>query len=115
MGGRAALEAARRRAGRAVRKPAFGVVVISPLILAGAVGASSQSPVAPIRDSAVTPLAAVEPSPGSQSGASVVAVTKTPTPFHIAAATVSAPPPSVVVNSPGTLRIPAIALSAYRN
>jgi membrane-bound lytic murein transglycosylase B len=115
IGGRAALEAARRRAGRAVRKPAFGVVVISPLILAGAVGASSQSPVAPVRDSAVTPLAAVELSPGSRSGASVVAVTKTPTPFHIAAATVSAPPPSVVVNSPGTLRIPAIALSAYRN
>jgi membrane-bound lytic murein transglycosylase B len=63
----------------------------------------------------VTPLAAVEPSPGSRSGASVVAVTKTPTPFHIAAATLSAPPPSVVVNSPGTLRIPAVALAAYRN
>jgi hypothetical protein len=61
------------------------------------------------------PLAAVAPSPGSRSGASVVAVTKTPTPFHIAAATTSAPAPSVVVNSPGTLRIPAIVLSAYRN
>jgi membrane-bound lytic murein transglycosylase B len=45
----------------------------------------------------------------------VVAVTKAPTAFHIAAATVSAPPPSVVVNSPGSLRIPAIALAAYRN
>jgi len=44
-----------------------------------------------------------------------VAVTKAPTAFHIAAATVSAPPPSAVVNSPGALRIPAIALSAYRN
>jgi len=98
-----------------VSKPAFGVAVISPLILAGAVGASSSSPVAPIRDSAVTPLAAVEPSPGSRSGPTVVAVTKTPTAFHIAAATVSAPPPSAVVNSPGTLRIPAMALSAYRN
>jgi hypothetical protein len=63
----------------------------------------------------VTPLAAVEPSPGGRTGASVVAVTKTPTAFHIAAATVSAPPPSAVVNSPGTLRIPAIVLSAYRN
>ena len=115
IGGRAALEAARRRAGRAVRKPAFGVAIITPLILAGAVGASAPSPIAPVRDSAVTPLAAVEPSPGSRSGASVVAVTKTPTAFHIAAATVSAPPPSVVVNSPGPLRIPAMALSAYRN
>jgi membrane-bound lytic murein transglycosylase B len=63
----------------------------------------------------VTPMAATEPSPGARTGASVVAVTKTPTAFHIAAATASAPPPSVVVNSPGSLRIPAIALSAYRN
>ena len=115
IGGRAALEAARRRAGRAVRKPAFGVVILTPLILAGAVGASAQPPLAPLRDSAVTPLASVASSSGGRSGASVVAVTKTPTPFHIAAATLSAPPPSVVVNSPGTLRIPAMALSAYRN
>jgi membrane-bound lytic murein transglycosylase B len=115
IGGRAALEAARRQAGRAVRKPAFGVVILAPLILVGAVGASAPSTLAPVRDSEVTPLAAVEPSAGSRSGASVVAVTKTPTPFHIAAATVSAPPPSAVVNSPGALRIPAVALSAYRN
>jgi membrane-bound lytic murein transglycosylase B len=115
IGGRAALEAARRRAGRAVRKPAFGVVIITPLILAGAVGASAPSTVAPLRDSAVTPLAAVESSSVDRSGPSVVAVTKAPSAFHIAAATISAPPPSVVVNSPGALRIPAIALSAYRN
>ena len=115
IGGRAALEAVRRRAGRANRKPVFGVAIITPFILAGAVGASAPSPITPIRDSAVTPLAAVEPSPGNRSGASVVAVTKAPSAFHIAAATISAPPPSVVVNSPGTLRIPAMALSAYRN
>ena len=115
IGGGAALEAARRRAGRAVRKPAFGVVIITPLILAGAVGASAPSTVAPLRDSAVTPLAAVESSSVDRSGPSVVAVTKAPSAFHIAAATISAPPPSVVVNSPGALRIPAIALSAYRN
>jgi membrane-bound lytic murein transglycosylase B len=98
-----------------MRKPAFGVAIISPLILAGAVGASAPSTVAPIRDSAVTPLAAVESSSGNRPGVSVVAVTKTPTPFHIAAGSVSAPPPSAVVNSPGSLRIPAMALSAYRN
>jgi membrane-bound lytic murein transglycosylase B len=115
IGGGAALEAARRRAGRAVRAPAFGVVVITPIILAGAVGASAPSPGASVRNSPVTPLAAVEPSPGERSGASVVAVTKSPTAFHIAAATVSAPPPAAIVNSPGTLRIPAMALSAYRN
>jgi membrane-bound lytic murein transglycosylase B len=99
-----------------VRTPAFGIAIITPIILAGAVGASAPSGTAPLRDNAVTPLAAVQSSSGTRSGASVVAVTKTPTPFHIAAtANVSAPPPAVVVNSPGTLRIPAMALSAYRN
>jgi Transglycosylase SLT domain len=96
-------------------RDAFGVAVITPIILAGAVGASAPSPHAPIRNSAVTPLAAVEPSSAGRSGASVVAVTKTPTAFHIAYTTASGPPPAVVVNSPGTLRIPAMALSAYRN
>jgi membrane-bound lytic murein transglycosylase B len=94
---------------------AVGIAVLTPLILAGAVGASSPAPSAP-RDAAVTPLAAVvEPSPRDRSGPSVVAVTKSPSAFHIAAATVSAPPPAIVVNSPGSLRIPATALSAYRN
>jgi membrane-bound lytic murein transglycosylase B len=60
-------------------------------------------------------LAAVESSSGGRSGASVVAVTKTPTAFHIAAGNVSAPPPAAITNSPGTLRIPSMALSAYRN
>jgi membrane-bound lytic murein transglycosylase B len=95
-----------------VGKPAFGVVILAPLILAGAVGASAPTP---IRDSAVTPLAAVSSSATNHDGASVVAVKKSPTAFHIAATTISAPPPSAVVNSPGALRIPAVALSAYRN
>ena len=98
-----------------MRTPVFGVAVITPLILAGAVGASAPSPNAPASGAAVTPLAAVEPSQRDGSGASVVAVTKTPTALHIATANVSAPPPAVVVNSPGTLRIPAMALTAYRN
>lgn len=98
-----------------MRTPAFGVAVLAPLIWAGAVGASAPPPAAPVRASAVTPLAAVEIPPGDRSGASVVAVTKTPTPFHIATESSAAPPPAVVVNSPGSLRIPAVALSAYRN
>ena len=49
------------------------------------------------------------------SGATVVALTKQPTNFHFAAATLSAPPPAIVVNSPGAMRIPAMALAAYRN
>ena len=96
--------------------PAFGVAaVLTPLVLAGAVGGAAPSSNAPSRDSAVMPLALVEPSAGEDSGASVVAVAKTPTPFHTVAGSSSSPPPAAVVNSPGTLRIPAMALAAYRN
>lgn len=96
--------------------PAFGVAaVLAPLVLAGAVGASAPSANLPNRDSAVMPLAAVELSPEDRSGASVVAVTKTPSPVRIAASNSSAPPPAAVVNSPGALRIPSMALAAYRN
>ncbi len=99
-----------------MRTPAFGVAAITPLVFAGAVGASAPSPFAPVRDPAVTPLAAVAPSPGDRSGASVVAVTKSPSAFHIAStAGISGPPPAVVVSSPGMLRIPMVALNAYRN
>ena len=64
----------------------------------------------------VTPLAAVAPStPVDLSGPSVVAMARPPAEMHVAAATTSAPPPAVVVTAPGALRIPAIALSAYRN
>ena len=75
-----------------MRTPVFGVAVITPLILAGAAGASAPSPNAPASGASVTPLAAVEPSQRDGSGASVVAVTKTPTALHIATANVSAPP-----------------------
>ncbi|MGH3677044.1 MAG: lytic murein transglycosylase, partial [Mycobacterium sp.] len=115
IGGGAALEAVRHHAVRVVRTPAFGIAAIAPLVFAGAVGASAPPPSAPVRDAAVTPLAAVAPKPGDRAGATVVAVTKAPSPFHIASANVSAPPPAVVVNSPGTLRIPTMALNAYRN
>jgi membrane-bound lytic murein transglycosylase B len=105
----------RRRAGRAIRTPAFGIVALTPLVFAGAVGASSPSPSAPVRNSAITPMAAVAPSAVERSGAAVVAVTRPPTALHIATANVSAPPPALVVNSPGALRIPTMALDAYRN
>ena len=61
-------------------------------------------------------LTAAVPDPDAITGPSVVPVSRPPTSFHVAAAsTVSAPPPAVVVNSPGALRIPAMALQAYRN
>ena len=100
------------------RTPAFGVAVLTPLMLAAAVGASGPSgpALAPMRADDVTPLAAVAPStPVDLTGPSVVAMAKPPAAMHVAAATTSAPPPAVVVSAPGALRIPAIALSAYRN
>jgi membrane-bound lytic murein transglycosylase B len=115
IGGGAALEAVRDCAARVMRSPVLGIAAITPIVFAGAVAASPGT-VSPVRDSAVTPLAAVAPSPVNPDGASVVAATKTPTPFHIAStASISGPPPSVVVSSPGTLRIPMIALNAYQN
>ena len=115
IGAGARLEAVRRHATRVMRSPALGIVAITPIVFAGAVGASSPS-ATPIHDAAVTPLAAVAPSPINPDGASVVAVTKIPMPFHIAsAAGISGPPPAAVVSSPGTLRIPMMALNAYQN
>jgi membrane-bound lytic murein transglycosylase B len=103
------------RVSRVVRTPAFGLAMLTPIVLAGAVGAAPSRLGAPVYETDVTPLAAVSPSHGDSSGATVVALTKQPTNFRVAAATVSAPPPPIVLNSPGAMRIPAVALAAYRN
>lgn len=112
-------EPARGRLARLARTPLFPVAVLSPLVLAAAVGAAGPStPVAPNADGAieVSPMAAVAPTrPVDMTGPTVVAVAKAPDAFRVAAATSSAPPPAAVVSAPGALRIPAIALSAYRN
>jgi membrane-bound lytic murein transglycosylase B len=103
------------RVSRVARKPAFGIAVLTPLVLAGAVGAAPDLPHAPVVGTNVRPLAAVSPQTDS-SGATVVALSKQPTDFHFAAAiTPSVPPPAIVVSSPGSMRIPAVALAAYRN
>jgi membrane-bound lytic murein transglycosylase B len=107
----------RQRARRATRSPAFGIAVITPLVFAGAVGgAPSLLPTKPsaVR-AAITPVAAVSHSGPNMSGPGVIAVQHPPTSFHVAAATISAPPPPMIVNAPGALGIPTIALSAYRN
>ena len=114
MGGGSAYAEVRRRAHRVVRTPAFGVAMIVPLILLLAVGASAPSPRHAVADDGITPLAAVART-GDDAGVVVVAATRAPTPFRFAMANLSAPPPPIVVNSPGSLGIPAIALSAYRN
>ncbi len=94
-----------------------GFIVITTLIFAGTVGATpprfpTSRPT--IRDAAMTPVAAVTPTESDRSGPVVVAVARPTTGLHIVATTVSGPQPAMVVNSPGALGIPAIALSAYR-
>ncbi|HXY64110.1 MAG TPA: lytic murein transglycosylase, partial [Mycobacterium sp.] len=64
---------------------------------------------------AITPVAAVTPASTDPNGPLVIAVQHPKTGFHIAAAMASAPPPMAIVNSPGALGIPTMALSAYRN
>ena len=103
---------------RTAQSPAFGVAMIACLVFGGVVGAAA--PPFPIqkstlRDAAITPVAAVTPASTDPTGPLVIIVQHPKTGFHIAAATVSAPPPTVVVNSPGALGIPMMALSAYRN
>ncbi len=92
----------------------LGLAVISPLVLTLGVGASA--PIAkPVLETTVTPLAAVVPSSGGESGVNVVAAPKKQRPFQTAGAALSAPPPTAVVSAPGSLRIPTVALNAYRN
>lgn len=99
------------------RTPAFGVVMISPLIFAGAVSGAAPAMHGKLPSrTAIAPVAAVGPAPHVDlSGPTVISVQRVPTSFHVAAAHSSAPPPPTVVNSPGALGIPIMALSAYRN
>jgi membrane-bound lytic murein transglycosylase B len=118
-GARPAVAAVRKRALGVARTPAFGVAVITPLVLAGAVGGAAppvhgKSPI-PSVHAVISPVAAVSPSVPDLSGPAVIAIEHAPTAFHVAAGAVSAPPPPMIVNAPGALGIPMIALSAYRN
>ncbi len=107
-----------RRAARSALRPAFGLTFITPLVFAGAVGATPRSPstTLPLRSAAVTPLAASvnTSSSGRSSGPAVVAVPRPQTNLRVAAGAPSAPP-AAVVYAPGTLGIPSTALAAYRN
>jgi membrane-bound lytic murein transglycosylase B len=126
-GARPAAAAVRQRALRVTKTPAFGVAVITPLVFAGAVGGAAPTfpghvppvhnqvaPIAPVR-TAIYPVAAVSPTVPDTTGPVVIAVERAPTAFHIAEAAASAPPPPMIVNAPGALGIPSIALAAYRS
>ncbi|WP_231997715.1 lytic transglycosylase domain-containing protein, partial [Mycobacterium sp. 1165196.3] len=107
----------RQRALRNTRKPIFGVAMITPLVFAGAVSATAPS--LPMRmppvHAAVTPVAAVSPTFPDLTGPAVVSIDRGPTLFHVAEPALSAPPPAMIVNAPGALGIPSIALAAYRS
>lgn len=64
---------------------------------------------------AVTPVAAVSPTFPDLTGPAVVSIDRGPTLFHVAEPALSAPPPAMIVNAPGALGIPSIALAAYRS
>jgi membrane-bound lytic murein transglycosylase B len=103
---------------RTAKSPAFGVAMIACLIFGGVVGATAPpypGPKSTLRDAAITPVAAVTPASTDPSGPLVITVQHPKTGFHVAAALASAPPPTAVVNTPGALGIPTMALSAYRN
>jgi membrane-bound lytic murein transglycosylase B len=117
-GGRGAhpAEAVRQRTRRVTRSPALGIAVITPLIFAGAVGGAPRPLPAtmPAISTAIAPVAAVSASGSDRSGPAVIAALHAPNAFHVAAATLSAPPPPMIVNTPGALGIPSVALTAYR-
>jgi membrane-bound lytic murein transglycosylase B len=103
---------------RTGKSPALGVAMIACLIYPSVDGAGAPPfPLAKstVRDAAITPVAAVARASTDPTGPLVVAVEHPKIGFHIAEAAASAPPPTMVVNSPGALGIPAVALTAYRN
>ncbi|MGH3969453.1 MAG: lytic transglycosylase domain-containing protein [Mycobacterium sp.] len=97
----------------------MSVAVFTPLVLAGAVGAAApqiQTLTPALRGSTISPVAAVTAAESEPSGPAVIAIEHARTAFHVAAGAASAPPPPpMIVNAPGVLGIPMIALSAYRN
>jgi membrane-bound lytic murein transglycosylase B len=101
-----------------VRSPAFGIVVLTPVVLAGAVAASPGGPGVAVKadDASLT-----EPVVEQRSeGVSVVAMSKPPADLRFASTSMGPPPPAAVLGSgsfaagASGLRIPAMALSAYR-
>ena len=105
----------KHRMGRVMRAPAFGIAVLTPVVLAGAVAASPGRTGIPVSSNDVTPMAAVEPAQPQSDGVAVVAMAKPPAEFKFAATTLySPPPPAAVVSAVGGMRIPGMALAAYR-
>ncbi len=113
-----ATNAVQQTLARAGKSPALGVAMIACLVYPSVDGAGA--PPFPltkstVRDAAITPVAAVARASTDPTGPLVIATLHPKIGFHIAEAAASAPPPTVVVSSPGALGIPSVALTAYRN
>ena len=115
-GAAAAFAAATRASRRVVRTPWLGVAAIVPLVLLLGAGASAPSQMTAMIDNGIQPLAAVARTDARNAGTQVVRA-KRPLPYlRIAAASSpTSPPPAAIVNSPGNMRIPGLALNAYQN
>jgi membrane-bound lytic murein transglycosylase B len=115
---RSATSAVQQTMTRGAKSPAFGVAMIACLIYSSVDGAGA--PPFPLtkstlREAAITPVAAVARASTDPTGPLVVAALHPKIGFHIAGGSASAPPPTLLVNTPGTLGIPTMALTAYRN
>jgi membrane-bound lytic murein transglycosylase B len=99
-----------------VRTPVFGIAVLTPVVLAGAVAATPSRVVLPAKPAAEesTPAIVAAAPPVDTKGMTVVPMAKAPADFRFAANTLSPPPPAAVISSSGGMRIPAMALAAYR-
>jgi len=104
------------RVGHVVRTPVFGIAVLTPVVLAGAVAATPSRVVLPAKPAAEesTPAIVAAAPPVDTKGMTVVPMAKAPADFRFAANTLSPPPPAAVISSSGGMRIPAMALAAYR-
>lgn len=102
------------RVGRVVRTPVFGIAVLTPVVLAGAAAATPARLAAPVTADDATHLQLATAAPVDTKGVTVVPMAKPPADFRFAANTLSPPPPAAVISSAGGMRIPAIALAAYR-
>jgi membrane-bound lytic murein transglycosylase B len=91
---------------------------MSLLVFAATTGAAAPrfaAPTTALQAAPITPVAAITAAGSDSSAPAVVAVERPPTSLRIAAATMPTPPAANVVDLPGALGIPALALSAYRN
>ena len=103
------------RAHRGQRTPLSAVAIVTLLVFASAVGAVAPSASPTVPRATISKVASVSPRLPDVSGPVVIATGQSPDAFHVAESALSAPPPPMIVNAPGALGIPSIALAAYRN